>query len=821
MAEDVYVTGLENPINDDGYSNIFAHIRHNKEHAAKRIELALIDAERQDLVLINPMLDKEELIDAEWERYNSFTKPFRRKSDWIALQYLGMDNTQIYDHLKRAMYDKEYVKDAIITDGNCGSSDDPLNLAEDADMLYYVPDSQKVDDIDQAFATIEDIDHKNEIGNNYMRDTGYVLLIPSNIPNLDILENYWSAYKSMVMRHQRMADWMTVELYGLTNEQIYIGLKEKFLKNGQTYQNDDNDPNVELYVSENKLLENYFDTGIKKNDFTNRELAQGLMNVARRPDFYDKATGKKLITHAIDQYEDLTVNVPSNSWDYTDLPAYTPDEMIDAGVFSGGVDPEGQQPNDDIVAGHVVMSEEWFKEYCTFFSTGIMSEEFRRLNMERVQKLEQLYAIPREKRVATWNEQVRRNGWDPKYLFSENNRAINDVFMRRELRKVNESYADIIDISDIQESTAIHEMDFTNSPIKPIFIILFAGKSQFAKSIRAFTGSKYSHAMLSLDSSFKKCYSYGMEGAKSKLGGFIIEDLTNKPKNSPCKIYVTFVKDKVWETIKKNIDWFVQMQAQTRYSFKNIIGFLFQIPYQTDLNMICSQFVDRMIKLGNIDFTKKASSLLSPADLDQAARANKKIYTIFQGLAEKINPKVIARKVDAAFQKGKVLESAQFCIYKEDATTQMIYEHLLAPIDEIKELPVRITAKGDVLVNRFKKIDYEAEYAKSHKLLVEYEKENNVDGMKMELAHLWSFLIQIEEKIYGTKNLSSSQRSTLFKARAKIIGDFKKYINIVLKYDPHFDFGTYYENSPYSNDTYKVSGQTISGILKLVKTIVQ
>ena len=91
----------------------------------------------------------------------------------------------------------------------------------------------------------------------------------------------------------------------------------------------------------------------------------------------------------------------------------------------------------------------------------------------------------------------------------------------------------------------------------------------------------------------------------------------------------------------------------------------------------------------------------------------------------------------------------------------------------------------------------------------------------MELAHLWSFLIQIEEKIYGTKNLSSSQRSTLFKARAKIIGDFKKYINVVLKYDPHFDFGTYYENSPYSNDTYRVSGQTISGILKLVKTIMQ
>ena len=325
--------------------------------------------------------------------------------------------------------------------------------------------------------------------------------------------------------------------------------------------------------------------------------------------------------------------------------------------------------------------------------------------------------------------------------------------------------------------------------------------------------------MLTQDSSFKKCYSYGMNGAKRKVGGFIIEDLTNKPPKSPCKIYVTFVKDKVWETIKKNVDWFVAMQAKTRYSFENIIGFLFHIPLQKDLNMICSQFVDRMIKLGNIDFTKKASALLSPADLDKAARNNKKIFTIFKGFAENIKPSVISRKVDAIFQKGKVLESSCFSMYPKDEASGMIYDHLLAPIDEIKEIPIKINTKGDLLINRFKKMDYEAEYAKSHKLLVEYDKANNTEAMKSELAHLWSMMIQIEDKLYGPKTLDSAERRKLFKARAKMIGDFKKYMPVVQKSDPQFDFSNYYERSPYSDDTIKVSNSTINGLLRMVKTI--
>lgn len=825
---DSYKTGLEYGVEDNGYGNIFEKIRQNKPGFQTAVQRAKDEAKAQEIVIIDPTLNDDEIIDRLWDQYNSFTKPFRRRADWITLNYFGLTNQQIYDYLKHEIYEKTYTKVAMVSDGNCGGSDDPINISEGFNSdIQYVPISQRVDDIDQALYTIDNLDQKMEIGDQYMKDTGYILLIPSNIPNLDILEKYWDAYKTMVIRHQRMADWMTVELFGLTNEQIYISMKKKFLEKGQDFTNDDNDPNVKLYVSENKLIESYFDTVITKDDVTNRELAKGLMNYARRPDFCDKVASRRIITNQIDKFGDLTVNVPSNNWDYTDLPAYTPDELIDDGVYSGGIDPEGPMPNDDMITGKIIMAEDWFREYCTFFNLGVQSEEYRAINMHRIHELERLYNVPSHSRDKVWSETVHKWGWNPKAPFNEYTRSINDILMRSTLKEAT-NYYDFVDVSDPVLARTFSESNramISNGDHRPIYIILFAGDSLFSSAIKKITSSDYSHAMLSLDSSFKRCYSYGMEGAKSALGGFIIEDLTKKPKDAICKIYATIISNEAYDTIKKNIEWFIQMQKRTRYSFANIISYLFRVPIQRDTNMICSQFVDRMIKLSHIDFTKKASSLLSPADIDKAARKNRKIFTIYKGLAYRVNQFVIDRRVDDIFTKGKFLESAEMYPYKgliaTDETAKYIYTKLLAPIDEIKELPIRINKNGDVLINSFKKVDYEAEFAKSHKLLVEYDRENNIEGMKSELAKLWYYLLKIEEKLYGMKSISPSQRSALFKVRAKIIGDFKKYMNVVLRSEEGFDFGKYYEQSPYSDETYRVSGSTIHGLLKMVKTIIR
>lgn len=817
MSNENSSTNRKISANDTGYGSIFDTIKANGDKELDIVKKAISVAKDQGLFIINPHIKSEIALDNAWYEYNSYTKPFRRKADWITLQYFNLTNQQIYDYIKRDLYEKESTDSASITDGNCGSPEDPLNFSES----YYVPDSQRVDDIDQALSTIDNIDSKMEIGDQYMKDTGYVLLIPANIPDLDTLERYWDAYKTMVIRHQRMVDWMTVELFGLTNEQIYIGLKKKFLERGQDYKNDDNDPNIRFYVSESKLIENYLSTTIKKKDISNKELAQSLYNMSRVPDFYEKTVNKKIIAGALDMFGDVNSNVPSNSWEYSDLPAYTPDEMIDMGIYDGGMNPETPiQPNDDMIISKVV-AEEWFREYVSFVATGVCTDRYREINLERVRSLESLYSKKDSIPKTVWESYVRNLGWNPNVQFTPSRRVVNDILMRGVFREEYNQKYDIVDISDTISDTSIdriREMDFSNTPFKPIYIILFTGKSNFSKAIKWWTNSKFSHAMISLDSSFKRCFSYGVERAQGRLGGFIIENLFEKPKDSMCKIYAAFVSSSAYDTIKKNIDWFIENQKKTVYGFRNILTFLFQIPRQHDMNMICSQFVDRMIKLGNIDFTKKASSLLSPEDINRAARRNRKIFTIFNNITGKLNTRVIDRKMEQIYSKGKILESVDFCMYQINESDD-IYRRLLTPIDEIRELPIRFTSNGDILVDAPKRVDYEAEYAKSHKLLMEYDKGNNIDGMKSELAHMWHYLLEIEEKLYGVKRTEPAERSALLKVRARIIGDFKKYMKVVLRSDPHFDFSKYYEESPYSKDTYKISKSTINGLLKAVKII--
>ena len=84
-------------------------------------------------------------------------------------------------------------------------------------------------------------------------------------------------------------------------------------------------------------------------------------------------------------------------------------------------------------------------------------------------------------------------------------------------------------------------------------------------------------------------------------------------------------------------------------------------------------------------------------------------------------------------------------------------------VHEIKDIPVQINHNGDFLIRNLKPTDYDAEFAKSHKLLMEYDKQNNTEAMKVELAKLWANMMEIEEKLYGGKSISSFKRKCFFK----------------------------------------------------------
>lgn len=786
--------------NGNGYEDLFQLVT----NSPNKIRDAKQEADSQDLYIIDPGERNPDKIEEQWNHYMGMTKPFRRKADWITLNYFGLTNQQIYDFIyNRSVSRQAFSKPSV--NHNIGDSYQNIDGTNTVTESYtqFLPPNQEVPDMMDLINSLESknggFDKLANEAKDYMDKTGYIILIPGAYADLNSLEHAFYAYNSMIIRHQYMADWKAVELFGIPNRALYISIRKYLVTQDKDGAIDsDVDPNAKLYIDEFGAISKYFKTVIREDDITTQELSDGLIkfkNAQVEP--YDVFVSTSLANDIQNMFDGLTQNVPSANITYTDLPAYSPDELIDMGVYSGG-DPEAPIQDDDIIAGEP-FNERWFRAYRFFYNTGIYSEEYNSLNLERLQRLDKLYKL----HPNNFEESVYQLGWNPNAEYSPRNRVLVDTIMREHFKEISHSY-DFINVSEDTDTVPEVYRESIEDDFKPIFIVLSSGKSAFSDLIKTMTDSEYSHAMLSLDSSLHKCFSYGVDTNVKIIGSFIIEDVPNKFKDALIRVYSVFVSNKIFDTIKTNVDWFIQNQKSTIYGWKNLITYLFNTPLERDHALICSQFVDKMLKLGHIDFTKKTSSLIAPSDLDKAAIKSKKIYQIYKGPANKWNQSRMIKKIKSIMARQRT--------YRWETPENIL-------LREVKDAPVQIDKHGDVIIRSMKPTDFSAEFSKSHKLLMEYDKHNNTEGMKVELAKLWAYLLRIEELLYGNRSLSPSRRKELFSVRAMIIGDFKKYMEVVQRSEKDFDFSTYFDNSPYSNSSYKIHGSTVQGVLKLMKEI--
>ena len=106
---------------------------------------------------------------------------------------------------------------------------------------------------------------------------------------------------------------------------------------------------------------------------------------------------------------------------------------------------------------------------------------------------------------------------------------------------------------------------------------------------------------------------------------------------------------------------------------------------------------------------------------------------------------------------------------------------------------------------------------KCHRLLTAYEKTEELEGIKYELAKLWFMNCLLEEKIYDSK-LSKKEKDEYYKSRARILNDFAYYSKFVLEREKGFNFTKYYNSTPFS-DILKVDKHTIKYTSQAVKNI--
>lgn len=129
---------------------------------------------------------------------------------------------------------------------------------------------------------------------------------------------------------------------------------------------------------------------------------------------------------------------------------------------------------------------------------------------------------------------------------------------------------------------------------------------------------------------------------------------------------------------------------------------------------------------------------------------------------------------------------------------------------------VEFDNKGNLIVNKFM-TNYQREFDKSHKLLLSYEANDNVDGMKYEVAKLW----YINNKLESAIESDTENRKKLVDTRARVLNDFNKYLKYIQKHDKSFNFGEYIKSTPFDPDSLMVKKSTLFSAIDLGKKLLQ
>jgi len=631
--------------------------------------------------------------------------------------------------------------------------------------------------------------------------------------NLEELETMWYKYNSMVRKHKRVSDWKSLEVFGVSNQDFYEFQKSYFLAI-QTKLDDYDEISKEDIIT-NTILSKNHDTTIDKILDLEDALSESSM-VVTESSLMDVRNIYK------DEDPNDIVNVIDSEIFPLDMPFYTPIELDNLGVFDDENNRFFPISDEKNMVGDM-SSKEWYEQY-KMLMHGFRTESYNpsewvkavRNLMYKKEILEATTAP--EDELNKLNQSILELGWNPYIEFSDANRM---AARKRVLEQLQNRFNDtIIDLpkryKGYTENCCEILMEAADrKKLHPIHIVLVEGETLFSKTIKAVTKGPFSHAAICLDRDFEKLYSFNVLNSEGSLGGLSIESIDAYPKENTLGVYTIFVKEKDYKKIKQVLTEYLNNAKETSYNFVKCILLALKIPTKSDMNMICSEFVDNILKLTDIDLTGKASSLVNPNDFYKASKYSNKIYKIYEGKVKDFKSSKAALLTKAISNRAKAIKEAVEFISKYAVPDAL--KNVLNPLLEVKELPVKLDDAGNLYIKPIKGFNPENEYQGSHKLLRTYEENKNYEGMKYELCRLWFLNNYIESRL--SSNVKNKVELT--KTRARVLNDFHKYLKMVTEAEKDFNFNAYFEQSPFSDSYIKIDNSTIKGAFKLIKDILR
>lgn len=577
---------------------------------------------------------KEEL-EKEWQEFESEMTPEQQmQSDDESIRLFGKTNLERFKELHKR-FDNESINESSYIDNE-------YEIVDDEDIL-------------------DNCDEEIEQAKQYMNDMNTVIMYPTK--TLEDLEDLYNRMMSEVSPDDIINnDNKTIELFGYTNDELYQKCKSNFLK--AHYDLEEGLNRISLHNKTNILLATSATDSIIKEylDICNFEdqpitsiceVDMNIVNIA------DKLSSLLEYT-PVRALDDIINSNP--------MPMYLPKEIE--------TDPIDINPNMESVSR--------FNEFFDNLYQGFSNEEdiiaYQKEWYNTVQQLQSEYNILKNNTSVRYyyddnyipqydisqdiiTEDLRQTifnlGWHPDYDISKvtNWNEINT----NTLNQIKERYYGnnkIINLCELM--TLIDNIKGNNDEnlkperrknLNPVYIVLSAGIKNSSNIIKWWTKGPFSHAAIGLNYDLETIYSYNNAGGEHQ--GLSIEGMSFFHPEQRIAVYSIFVDDEDMIALKKNIEFYVNNKDKTHYSKFNIVTLVLNKSVNFQYDMICSQFVDRLLKFINININDKDSALVSPNDFYRAAATNTKIYKLYDGKSKNYKPEKIKKVIDRLLYSDK------------------------------------------------------------------------------------------------------------------------------------------------------------------------
>lgn len=199
----------------------------------------------------------------------------------------------------------------------------------------------------------------------------------------------------------------------------------------------------------------------------------------------------------------------------------------------------------------------------------------------------------------------------------------------------------------------------TGGKLRPVFVVLLYSDGRFPHIAEKFVkGQEYWHAGFAFSSNLDRIYSFSYDAPETvqsgHKGGLCYESIDYFRKECPTgKLYVgaILLNEYRYRKLKECLNYYIKNKEKTSYDFPNLIRALFGFKTKNGwkTNLVCSTFVDTVLKSAKIDLNQgKQTNLVKPDDLK--GKNGEKQYTIFEGKVpdydEKKAAKIVEKMVD-------------------------------------------------------------------------------------------------------------------------------------------------------------------------------